>query len=154
MAMRQLIGTLSGAGSKLVSTSSMLQPVVDVSPMPMMPPQQTSMPAFCTAAMVSRRSWKGVRGDDLGVILGRGVDVVIVSGDAGFLELARFGRAELAERDADFHAELADFADGAEHLLELRVALAHAFPRRAHAEAGRAIRPRALRGGHDLRPSA
>src|SRR5204862_3033283 len=86
-----------------------------------------------------------VRADDLGIEFRRGVDVVIVSGDAGFLELARLGERELAERDADFHAELAHFADRAEHLLKLRVAITHALPRRTHAKARRAILSRTAR---------
>jgi hypothetical protein len=53
---KQLIGTLSGAGSKLLKTSSILSRSVSVSPMPMIPPQQTDMPLSCTAAMVSSRS--------------------------------------------------------------------------------------------------
>jgi hypothetical protein len=58
IAMRQLIGTLSGGGSKLLSTSSMRNRSSIDSPIPMMPPQQTDMPLSCTAAIVFRRSVK------------------------------------------------------------------------------------------------
>ena len=58
MAIKQLIGTLSGAGTKLVSTSSILSRSNSVSPMPMMPPQHMVMPARRTRCSVSRRSWK------------------------------------------------------------------------------------------------
>ena len=87
----------------------------------------------------------GVGADDLGVILGRGVDVMVVSSHAGILELAGLGEAELPEGHADFHAELADFADGAEHLLEFCVTTAHPLPRRTHTEARGPILPRAPR---------
>jgi hypothetical protein len=53
---KQLIGTLSGGGSKLLNTSSIRNRSFSVSPIPMMPPQQTDMPLSCTAEMVSRRS--------------------------------------------------------------------------------------------------
>ena len=57
---------------------------------------------------------------------------------------------DLAERNADFHAELADFADGLEDLLEFRGAVADALPRRAHAKAGGALRAGAVRSGEDV----
>ena len=68
----------------------------------------------------------------------------------GILELLRLDRSEVAEGDADFHAELADVADGVEHLLKFRVAVAHAFPCGTHAEAGGAVFAGALCGGHDV----
>jgi hypothetical protein len=68
----------------------------------------------------------------------------------GFLELTRLGRRELPERDADFHSELAHLADRPEHLLEARIAAAHAFPSRAHAKAGRAILAGAAGDFHHL----
>ena len=53
---RQLIGTLSGGGSRLANSASIMSRSSSVSPMPMMPPQQTEMPAFCTCLSVSSRS--------------------------------------------------------------------------------------------------
>ena len=61
---------------------------------------------------------------------------MIVGGHACFLELASLLVTELAEGDADLHAELAHLADGLEHRLETAVAGFHTLPRRAHAEAG------------------
>ena len=83
-------------------------------------------------------------------MLGRGVDVVVVGGEAGVLEFAGFDVAELAERDADFHAEFADLADGFEHGVELGIAVANAFPCGSHAEAGGAVFAGGLGDGHDL----
>ena len=54
--MRQLIGTLSGAGSKPHRTSSILSRSCSDSPIPRIAPQQTAIPAFCTERMVRRRS--------------------------------------------------------------------------------------------------
>ena len=69
---------------------------------------------------------------------------MIVGGETGFLELAGLDVAELAECDAHLHAEFADLAHGLEHRLEFCITVAHAFPRRAHTEAGGAIFPRRL----------
>lgn len=44
---------------------------------------------------------------DLGVILPRGVEVVVVRGQARLLELARLLRREHAQRGADLHVERA-----------------------------------------------
>ena len=52
----RLIGTLSGGGSKFVSTASIFRRSSSVSPIPMIPPQQTLIPAFCTWPMVLSRS--------------------------------------------------------------------------------------------------
>ena len=78
---------------------------------------------------------EGVGGDDVRVMLGRGVDVVIVGGDTGVFQLARFGLAELAERHTHFHAERGDVAHDVEDVIEFLGAAAHAFPGRSHAEA-------------------
>ena len=79
---------------------------------------------------------------DLAIKFRRRIDVVIVGGHTGGFELTRFCRADLAECDAHFHAEPADFAHDLEHALKFFGALAHATPCRAHAKAGRALRPR------------
>ncbi len=93
---------------------------------------------------------EGVGADDVRVMLGRGVHVVVVGGDTGFLEVGGFFRAEFAEGDADFHAELGNVAHDVEYLVEFLGAFAHAFPRRAHAEAGGAVRTGGEGAFHDL----
>ena len=60
--------------------------------MPMMPPQQTSMPASRTQAMRVQPVLIGPRGDDLAVELGRGVEIVVVGGEPGFGEPPRLRR--------------------------------------------------------------
>ena len=92
----------------------------------------------------------GVGGDDLGVKLGRGIEVVVVGGDAGFLELAGFDGGQVAEGDADFDAELGDVADDVQDMLELGLAVADAAPGRAHAEPGGAVVDGCFGCGHDL----
>ena len=79
-------------------------------------------------------------------MLGGGIDIVIVGGEAGLLELAGLNVSELAEGHADFHAKLGHFAHGFDHGFKFRVAIAHALPCGSHAEARGAIRPGAL--GH------
>ena len=56
MAINMLIGTLSGCSSRLASVTSMPTRSSAPSPMPMIPPEQTLMPAWRTRASVSRRS--------------------------------------------------------------------------------------------------
>src|SRR6195256_6762986 len=68
---------------------------------------------------------KSVGADDLGIEFRRRVDIVIVSRDTGGLKLARLHRSDLSERDADFHAELADGTNGFEHALEFFRAVAY-----------------------------
>jgi hypothetical protein len=51
-----LTGTLSGCGSRLASVASIAQRSSIDSPIPMMPPEQTVMPALRTVASVWRRS--------------------------------------------------------------------------------------------------
>ncbi len=94
--------------------------------------------------MVASRSVEGVGGHDVRVELRAGVEVVVVGGDAGRAELPRRLGRELAEGDADLHAELGHLAHGLEHLGELRVVLGDALPGRAHAEAGAAVGAGAL----------
>ena len=74
--------------------------------MPMMPPQQTDMPACLHGADRVEPVLEGVGGDDLRVKLRAGVEIVIVGGDARLAELPRRLGRELPERDADLHAEL------------------------------------------------
>ncbi len=107
-------------------------------------------PAFLHGGDGLEAITEGVGADDLRVKFRRRVDVVIVSGHPGGAEFARFDRTDLAERDANFHAELADFAHGLEHLLKLRCAIAHAFPGRAHAEASSALCACAFRGSENV----
>ena len=79
---------------------------------------------------------KGVGGDNVGVVFGGGVDVVVVGGDSGFLEFLGFRFSEFAEGDADFHAHVGDGADDVEDLLEPLGAIAHSAPGGTHAKAG------------------
>ncbi len=73
-----------------------------------------------------------------GVVLGRGVDVVVVSGEAGVFELAGGFLSQRAEGDAGFQAKGADAAHGFEHFGELGAIVRDAAPGGAHAEAGAA----------------
>ena len=83
MGMRQLIGTLSGAGSKPHRTSSNFRRSSSVSPIPMIPPQQTAMPRGLHGANRVQAVFEGVGGNDPGIELRAGIEVVIVGGDAG-----------------------------------------------------------------------
>jgi len=93
---------------------------------------------------------EGVGGDDVGVIFGGGVDVVVVGGDAGFLEGLGFGGAEFAEGDADLHAEGGDIADDVEDVVEAFGAGADATPGGTHAETGGAGVLGGVGAFHDL----
>ena len=106
-----------------------------------MPPQQTDMPGALDGVDGVETVLKRVGGDDLRVEFRAGVEVVVVGGHAGGFELLRGLVGELAECNADLHAELADFADGFENGIEGVGPFADAFPSRAHAEAGRAVGP-------------
>ena len=150
MAIRQLMGTLSGAGSRLVSTASILSRSSD------------GFAQADDAAAAQRHAaalhgldgvqpvLEGVRGDDLRVILRRRVDVVVVGGDARLLELRGLDVGKLAERDAHLHAQLRNLAHDVEHLLEFLRPRAHPAPRRAHAKTRRAVVLGAVRGGEHL----
>ena len=92
----------------------------------------------------------GVSGDDLGVELARGVDIVIVGGDSGFLEGFCFFGTELAESDADFHSEVGDVADDIEDLVEALGAAADSAPGGSHAEAGGSIFSGGASAFHDV----
>ena len=64
---------------------------------------------------------------------------MVVSGDAGILELPGSFVAQLPQCDADFHPEGADRAHGFENRFKLCRSFANTFPRRAHAKACRAV---------------
>ena len=81
---------------------------------------------------------KGVGGNDFRIVLGRCVDVVVVGGDAGILQLAGLLIAELAESHTDLHAELADLTNGLEHRVKAGIPRLHPLPGGSHAEACRA----------------
>jgi hypothetical protein len=81
---------------------------------------------------------EGARGDDLVVVLARGVDVVVVGREARLLELVGLLAVQHAGGDAGLHAERAHAAHHLEHLVELAAVLLGAAPRGAHAEARRA----------------
>ena len=93
---------------------------------------------------------KGVGADNLRIILRRRVNVVIVSGHPRLLELPRRIVAELAERHANFHPELADLPHRLEHGFETTIARADPFPGRTHTKAGRSIFFRSPRMGQDF----
>src|SRR5690606_23148423 len=73
--------------------------------------------------------------DDRTVVFARGVEVVVVSVEAGFLQPPRLILGEHAERAAGLETEIFDPAYHVEHAVEL-AAVAHLTPRRPHAEAG------------------
>ena len=76
----------------------------------------------------------GAGGDDFGVVVFPGVQVVVVRVEAGFPQLAGLVGGEHAQRAADFHAGGSDRAHHVQHAVELR-AVADLTPGRAHAEA-------------------
>ena len=102
--------------------------------MPTMPPQQTEMPASCTCCKVVQAIVVGARGDDLGIVSARGVEVVVVGGEAGVLESSGLVGGKHSQRDARFHAEVAHFANHFQDGVELGPVL-WASPGGAHAEA-------------------
>ena len=59
--------------------------------MPMMPPQQTSMPALAHASDGVEPVLIGPRGDDLAVELGRGIEIVVVGGEPSLGEALGLG---------------------------------------------------------------
>ena len=79
---------------------------------------------------------EAVSGDDVLVVLGGGVDVVIVGGYPGFLELLGFHFTEFTERSADFHSEFGDRFNDIENLVKTLGAVFDAFPGCPHAETG------------------
>ena len=136
-----LMGTDSGCTSWLASVSSISQRSSTDSPRPMMPPEHTEMPASRTRSSVSQPVLVGAGGDDLAVVLLRGVEVVVVRGQARLLEPLRLAVGEHAQRAARLHAQRAHALHHLQHRVELRAVL-HLAPGGAHAEAGGA-RPRA-----------
>ena len=87
----------------------------------------------------------GAGGDDGGVELAGGVDVVVVGGEAGVLEGAGLGGVDHAEGDTGLEAEGAHAGDHLDDVAQAVAAAAHVAPRRAHAEARAALvarRPR------------
>ena len=90
-----LIGTLSGCGSRFASVRSIPQRSSSDSPMPMMPPEHTVMPALRTLRERAQPVVVGAGRDDRPVVLARGVEVVVVGGQAGLGQALRLrlGRA-------------------------------------------------------------
>ena len=76
--------------------------------------------------------------DDVRVVLGRGVDVVVVSGHPGLPQRFGFLRPDLPERDADFHAERRHAADDVKDVIKALGSHPDPLPCRPHAEPGRA----------------
>ena len=110
----------------------------------MMPPQQTVIPACAHARQRGKPVGVGTRRDDAAVELRRRVEVVVVRGQPCGAERGGLLVGQHAERAARLHAEAADHADHLQHPFEGR-ALGGVAPRRAHAEARRALRPGADR---------
>jgi len=75
----------------------------------------------------------GTGGDDVAVELGGGVEVVVVGVAAGVFEACGLGGGEHAEGAADFEAEVVDFFDECEDLVEV-LAVFDFAPGGAHAE--------------------
>ena len=81
----------------------------------------------------------GACGDDAGVVLARGIYVVVVGSEAGVLELAGLLSIDHAESDAGLHAQGAHALDHLGDVLEVGLAAAHVAPGGAHAEARAAV---------------
>lgn len=80
----------------------------------------------------------GAGGDDLVVVVGAGVEVVVVGGEPGFGEAFGLGVGEHAEGAAGLEAEGADGFDHVEDLVEL-FAVARGTPCGTHAESRGAV---------------
>ena len=57
--------------------------------MPRIPPQQTVMPAFRTWRNRAQAVFVDARGDDVAVKFRRRIEIVVVGGEAGFLQPLR-----------------------------------------------------------------
>lgn len=77
----------------------------------------------------------GSSGDDGGVVLSRGVDVVVVCGQASRLELLGLVLVNHAECDADLHVHGAYTLDHGLDVLQAGLSSSHITPGCAHAEA-------------------
>ena len=82
-------------------------------------------------------------GDDLPVKLRRGVQVVVVRGQARLGQAVGLRIIEHSQRAANFHAKLCHAADHLQNIFKI-LAFLHLTPRGAHAEACRAFAARAL----------
>ena len=85
------------------------------------------------------------RGDNVTVKVGRSVEIVIVSGEAGIFEARGLRIGEHAERAADFEIESGDAADHFEYGVEF-FSFRNVAPGRAHAKARGAVGFGALGG--------
>ena len=79
----------------------------------------------------------GAGGDDLLVVLGRGIEIMIVIIEPGSFQLARLLAGQHAQRDAGFHAQVLDQADHFDDPVEVLVG--RIAPGRAHAETAGAV---------------
>mmetsp|Transcript_6268 Transcript_6268/g.13671 ORF Transcript_6268/g.13671 Transcript_6268/m.13671 type:complete len:306 (-) Transcript_6268:208-1125(-) len=77
----------------------------------------------------------GARGDHAGVVLARGVEVVVVGGEASRLELVRLVFGDHAERAADLEPHAVDLLHHLEDPTEGALLVAKLAPRSSHAEA-------------------
>ena len=87
----------------------------------------------------------GAGGDDFRVVIFPGVQIVVVGGETGLLELLRLGRVEHPQGAADLHASGGDGADHFEHAVKF-LTVANLPPGGTHAEACAAVRRRLLGG--------
>src|SRR5437660_3269649 len=100
IAIRQLIGTLSGCGSNSLKTSSTRKRSSALSPIPIIPATAYRHPAALHCPDGIDPVLKGVCANDSWIKVRRGIDVVIVSGYAGGPEFLRFVIANLTKGDA------------------------------------------------------
>ena len=98
----------------------------------------------CTADMIERLEavLECACRNDIAVELGRGIQVVVVVVESGFLEALCLRPGQHAKRHAGLHAEIAHGPDHFDHLVEISVG--RVAPGRPHAEASRAFRFRNL----------
>ena len=89
----------------------------------------------------------GPRGDDLAVILGRGIEIMVVVVEAGLFKPLRLRRLEHAERDAGFQTHRLHALDHGANLVE--IAVLRRTPSRTHTKARRAAFLGRTRFGHN-----
>ena len=87
-----LIGTLSGCGSRVASWRSISQRSSTLSPIPMIPPQHTEIPALPHVLERAEAIVEGARLDDRAVVLAARVEVVVVRVEPRVLQALRLRR--------------------------------------------------------------
>ena len=74
-------------------------------------------------------------GDNVAIVFGRGVQIVVVGGDPCIFELSGSLIGELTQCDTYLHAKLFDVANDIQNRLKLSLSFLHPFPGRTHTEA-------------------